>query len=43
MDLQPNGAGSILHALQCDLGSRGGGGIDEHGNTTNLGHQLMQE
>ena len=43
IDLQPDSAGSILHGLQCGLDSCRTGGIDEHGNTNSLGHQLMQE
>ena len=41
LDLQPVDAGSFLHAPQCDLGARSIGGIEQHGNTNGLGHELI--
>jgi hypothetical protein len=43
MKLQADHAGRFLHLAQRGLDARGDGGIEEHGNTKSLGHQLMQE
>jgi len=43
MDLQPEGAGGVLHIPQRGLGGPRVSRIDQHRNTNGLGHKLMQE
>ena len=43
LDLQSHSAGSRLHVSQRGLRSRSKGRIDEHGDTSRLGHHLTQE
>ena len=43
LDLQPDGASSRFHVSQRGLGIRGGGRIDEHGQTSDRGHQFTQD
>jgi hypothetical protein len=43
MELQADRAGSFLHLFQCGLGGPRHGRIEEQGNASSLGHQLVQE
>src|SRR5262249_9068550 len=43
VDLQSDGAGSLMHAPQRAFGVRSVGRIDKHGDSNCLGHQLMQQ
>ena len=43
LNLEPAGAARACYLLQCGLGRRNGGWIDEHGHTSGAWHQLVQE